>query len=140
MPIPLESKWLYPIDWPMISARVRFRRAAGACEKCGRPHLGLILQLEDGRWCDRATNVWRDDEGGIVPPPSWIERRRAVPKRVILATAHLDHDPSNNIEDNLAALCGRCHLDHDRTFHRMRRQLTLRRRKAAGDLFLGMYD
>ena len=34
--------------------------------------------------------------------------------RVVLASAHLDHDPSNNHPHNLSALCQRCHLSHDR--------------------------
>ena len=30
-------------------------------------------------------------------------------KRALLTVAHLDHDPGNNAEDNLAALCQACH-------------------------------
>jgi hypothetical protein len=37
------------------------------------------------------------------------------------------------------AFCQRCHLQHDRQEHRRRRWLTLFRRKALGDLFLGRY-
>ena len=33
--------------------------------------------------------------------------------RVILATAHLDHNPANNAADNLAALCQKCHNTYD---------------------------
>ena len=33
--------------------------------------------------------------------------------RVILTVAHLDHDPANNGEENLAALCQRCHNRYD---------------------------
>ena len=53
--------------------------------------------------------------------------------------AHRDHDPTNNRPGNLAALCQRCHLLHDRAEHRRRRWLGLFRRKALGDLFLGPY-
>jgi hypothetical protein len=58
---------------------------------------------------------------------------------VVLATAHRDHDPTNNRFRNLVALCQRCHLAHDRNEHQRRRVLTLFRRKALGDLFLGPY-
>jgi hypothetical protein len=34
--------------------------------------------------------------------------------RVILTVAHLDHDILNNDDENLAALCQRCHLNYDR--------------------------
>jgi 5-methylcytosine-specific restriction endonuclease McrA len=33
--------------------------------------------------------------------------------KVVLAAAHLDHDPSHNTLRNLKALCQRCHLRHD---------------------------
>ena len=59
--------------------------------------------------------------------------------RVILATAHRDHDPTNNRPRNLVAFCQRCHMLHDREEHRRRRWRTLFRRKALGDLFLGRY-
>ena len=57
----------------------------------------------------------------------------------MLATADLDHDPTNNRPRNLKALCQRCHMLHDRQEHRRRRLLTLRQCKALGDLFLGTY-
>ena len=59
--------------------------------------------------------------------------------RVVLACAHLNHDPTQNGPRNLKALCQRCHLLHDRAEHQRRRWLKLRRRKAIGDLFLGLY-
>ena len=34
---------------------------------------------------------------------------------VVLSTAHLDHDPANNSESNLAALCQACHNRYDAT-------------------------
>ena len=37
--------------------------------------------------------------------------------KVILTTAHLDHDRTNNAWENLSALCQRCHLRHDREQH-----------------------
>jgi hypothetical protein len=29
MPIPREYRWFYPIDWPQLSAAIRFGRANG---------------------------------------------------------------------------------------------------------------
>ena len=37
--------------------------------------------------------------------------------KVVLTTAHLDHDKNNNRFWNLAALCQRCHLRHDLPQH-----------------------
>lgn len=59
--------------------------------------------------------------------------------RVVLASAHLNHDPGDNRPVNLAALCQRCHLAHDREEHQRQRWSTLFRRRALGDLFLGLY-
>ena len=33
--------------------------------------------------------------------------------KVFLATAHLDHNPANKSENNLAALCQKCHNIYD---------------------------
>jgi 5-methylcytosine-specific restriction endonuclease McrA len=33
--------------------------------------------------------------------------------KVVLTVAHIDHDKTNNRFNNLAALCQRCHLQHD---------------------------
>jgi hypothetical protein len=59
--------------------------------------------------------------------------------RVVLAAAHLEHDPVDNRLRNLRALCQRCHLLHDRPYHLAQRWRTYRRRHALGDLFLGPY-
>lgn len=139
MPIRRELRWLYPIDWPLISREIRFGRARGRCESCGRPHGQLVIQLDDGRWFDEAARVWRDDTGKPAPWPDIVEFTASVRRRIVLGTAHLDHDPQNSALRNLRALCQRCHLRHDRAEHRRRRRLTWLRRRALGDLFSGPY-
>ena len=37
--------------------------------------------------------------------------------KVILTTAHLDHDITNNNLSNLMAMCQRCHLKYDSAHH-----------------------
>jgi hypothetical protein len=59
--------------------------------------------------------------------------------RVVLAAAHLDHDPTNNRLRNLRSLCQRCHLTHDRPHHLAQRRITYLLRRASGDLFMGPY-
>lgn len=139
MPIRPELRWLYPIDWPLLSQQIRFGRARGRCEICGRPHGAAVTQLPDGRWWDETGRVWRDDKGQTAPWPDIVEFTTAVTRRIYLGTAHLDHNPQNSALRNLKALCQRCHLQHDRDEHRRRRQLNRLRRLAAGDLFLGPY-
>ena len=139
MPIRRELRGFYPIDWKQLSAVIRFERAKGRCETCGRPHGRLVQHLGDGRWWDEERAAWRDGRGRALPrfrPMAIAEVRQT---KVVLATAHLDHDPTNNPARNLKALCQRCHMLHDHEEHRRQRWLTLRARKAVGDLFLGPY-
>ncbi|WP_312490450.1 hypothetical protein [Sphingomonas sp.] len=134
MPIRAENRWLYPIDWPQVSAAIRFDRAGGRCEQCRRPHLARVAHLGDGRWWDAAAGCWRSPRGRRITV-------RQVPiaqvrlTRVVLACAHLDHDPGNNEPRNLAALCQRCHMIHDAAEHRWQRWWTRFRRRAIRDLF-----
>lgn len=156
MPIRPHYRWLYPIDWRELSAAIRFRRAKGRCERCDRPHGCKVRHLGDGRWFDVDRGQWRDDRGRRVrglPAPAMMATilplqlafldpsEPVLPPltSVVLASAHLNHDPGDNRPGNLAALCQRCHLTHDRQEHRRQRWWTLFRRRALGDLFFGNY-
>lgn len=55
-------------------------------------------------------------EGSPAYPDCRAENYQPHPvtgSRVILTTAHLDHDKTNNKFSNLRRLCQRCHLRHD---------------------------
>jgi len=56
--------------------------------------------------------------------------------KVVLTTAHLDHNPQNNNPDNLRAWCQRCHLRYDARLHAKHAAKTryLRRHRNAGQL------
>lgn len=148
MPIAPEHRWFYPIDWRELSRLVRFSRAKGRCEHCGRPHGRDVVHLGDGTWWDEERGTWRDGGGRRVrglPPPqvlegaqpslAGLEQAPSLPvTRVVLASAHLDHNPSHNRLRNLAALCQRCHMLHDAPEHRRSRWRKAFQRRAAGDL------
>lgn len=55
--------------------------------------------------------------------------------RVILTVAHIDHDRNNNSFFNLAALCQRCHLQHDAKQHAANAKETRRRMTGQMKLF-----
>ena len=137
MPIRRELRWLYPIDWAELSWAIRFGRARGRCEDCRRPHRQVVRCLSDGSCLDEAIDRWRDGRRHRRRLPSPAELAHSRTTRVVLATAHLDHDPANNRRGNLRGLCQRCHLRHDRPHHRAQRRLTRRLRLALGDLFTG---
>ena len=139
MPIRAELRHLYPPNWRELSRRVRFERAGGRCQVCRRPHLVQLRCLPDGRWFDEEAGTWRDRRGRLARWPDLVEATDFRLTRVVLAAAHLDSDPTNNKLANLKGLCQRCHMLHDREEHRHQRWMTLRARKALGDLFLGPY-
>jgi hypothetical protein len=140
MPIRSELRSLYPAHWRELSRHVRFERAGGRCQGCRRPHMQEVRCLPDGRWFDDETRTWRDQRGRPARWPNLLEAPRRRSTRVVLAAAHLDHDPSNNRLVNLKSLCQRCHMLHDRPHHLTQRRITYRRRYALGDLFLGLYN
>lgn len=139
MPIRPELRTFYGPEWAELSHWVRFVRAKGRCETCGRPHGLEIHLLPDGRWFDTEQNCWRDPQGQTAVWPDLFEAKAVRVKRFWLSTAHLDSNPANNDPANLAALCAACHLNHDRPYHRVQIRLTIRLRYALGDLFEGPY-
>lgn len=109
MPIKPENRGKYPADWKFIRRRI-LARAGDCCE--GTP------QFPDCR------------------APNGSEIRGSLDRRlVVLTVAHMDHKLVNHSDDNLRALCQRCHLVWDHHHNVKAARQTRRRRKAAGDLF-----
>src|SRR5512147_1441263 len=96
MPIRRELRTFYPAHWRELSRRVRFERAGGRCQGCGRPHGTTVRCLPDGRWFDATQSTWRDGKGRVARWPDLEHMLRQRTTRVVLAAAHLDHDPRNN--------------------------------------------
>ena len=121
MPIRKELKPLYPANWKEISFRIRFGRAKSRCENCGAHH------------------GWYRGPNGILWDPSILEHVGLAEfswfSKIVLTTAHLDHDPTNNTEENLRALCQRCHLAWDLKHHLASRKLNWERKTGQGRLF-----
>lgn len=133
MPIRADLRDLYGADWTEVSDRIRFTRAAGRCDNCNRQHGAVVYALVGGGWIDPATG-----EASFSGPTADIVFLSLT--RVVLATAHRDHDPTNRDDANLAAWCQRCHMNHDAPHHRAQRRITLRSRWALADLFDGPYS
>jgi hypothetical protein len=143
MPIRASMRQLYPDNWRAISTTVRFDREHGICQQCGRRHGETVLRLPDGRWFDSAINEWRGDDGQTKPWPDMFTYASAKRTRVYLAAAHITHDPRQNGSSPyplVAAWCQRCHLQHDRPYHTVRRAVDRWSRQATADLFLGDYS
>jgi len=68
------------------------------------------------------------DDAALSPPPGDLAGTRST--RVVLAAAHVEHDPAHNNLRNLKSLCQRCHMLHDRPHHLAQRQVIYRLRLA----------
>jgi len=56
--------------------------------------------------------------------------------KVILTVAHLDHNPANCDDNNLKALCQRCHLRYDAEQHKINAQITRDKKNKTLKLFI----
>ena len=112
MPIRASEKARYPKDWKDISD-LRRQIAQGRCECVG--------------------------ECGLHPWGRCVERHGLPAKfakgKVILTTAHLNHEPEDCRDDNLKAMCQRCHLRYDSEHHQKNARATREAKSKQGRLF-----
>ena len=122
MPIKPENRGRYPKDWPQIRQRI-LERAGHRCELCGvRNYVYRNRRTGEVTESEMQVETWQCCDGDRVT-------------KIVLTIAHLDHTPENCADDNLKALCQRCHLDYDKTHHQHTASNTRKRHKAAADLF-----
>lgn len=125
MPISPENQARYPQEWPQIRAAI-LARAGHRCEQCGVANYTAIVRLK----VDPA--VWETFDAMLLSEadPGWDEYHDPV--RVVLTISHLNHTPEDNREENLAALCQRCHLVYDQVEHEQSRRRNRDRRAGQG--------
>nr|WP_312446835.1 hypothetical protein [Brevundimonas naejangsanensis] len=138
MPIRPENRDRYPSDWKAISLRIR-ERAGQQCEWCKAPNGELIDRSRDGEaYMLTDGQVFSATDGeplGYAKGSEWPSCGRLT--KVILTVAHLDHTPENCAEENLKALCQRCHNRYDMPMRRAGIKERARSTMACGDLFGG---
>jgi len=123
MPIRKENLKRYPPSWREISLRIR-ERADGRCEcrgECGTDHASEETG-EDWLPADRC-----QAENGFPHPVTGAE--------VVLTVAHLDHQPEHCDDENLVAMCQRCHNRYDAPERRRGIRERIRAASAIADLF-----
>lgn len=106
----------YPPDWKAISLRIRIR-SGGQCECEGE--CGLHRTTPGPRRC-----VERHGQ-----PAKWAKGK------IMLTVAHLNHDPSDCRDENLKAMCQRCHLRYDIDHHQKNAAASRRLQKRNAELF-----
>lgn len=114
--MPIDYKDYHP-KWTLIVRLIK-KRAKDKCEWCGLKNYRIIRRLKNGDFESPKYMDWQEIK--------WMRKSgysfsQAIKKlgltKVILTTAHLDHDKTNNRFSNLASLCQRCHLKHDLPHH-----------------------
>lgn len=89
----------YPKDWKQISLRIR-ERSGGQCECEGE--CGLHRTTRGPRRCCEMNGQ----------PAKWAKGK------IVLTVAHLNHIESDCRDENLKAMCQRCHLRYDVEHHK----------------------
>lgn len=139
MPIKPENRSRYPADWSEIRTRI-LARADNRCEQCGVPngdHIVRGIDKDAGTFqrFDGDGEVYAADDGRMLGYCKASEYCGCKWTKIVLTVAHLDHVPEHSSDDNLKALCQRCHLAYDAEHHKANAAATRRARKAVGDLF-----
>ncbi|MEL7123866.1 MAG: hypothetical protein AAFO07_30795, partial [Bacteroidota bacterium] len=116
--MPVDYSKYHP-RWKKISQFIRFYRAQNHCEHCG------VKNYSKGYWVDGI--FWTVEAAHDHLSETGIDVFQDIPEdkppvKIVLTVAHLDHDIHNNSFFNLAALCQRCHLNHDRLDNLRRRR------------------
>ncbi|MBI5671263.1 MAG: hypothetical protein HZC41_24975 [Chloroflexi bacterium] len=107
----------YPANWEEISRRIRYERAGGKCEWCGAPNDTYIRRNRVN------PALWELASPEDEPDAQWYR-----PIKVMLTVHHIGvdkpdgtpgdrHDKLDVRDENLAALCQRCHLFADLDIH-----------------------
>lgn len=117
--MPINYKEYHP-KWKLISKLIRSNRAKDKCEWCGVKNYSVGYR-KGSNFIATAGNEMHDKAGN--GELSFKQAKELVKHcnefaddnltLVVLTVAHLDHDKTNNRFDNLAALCQKCHLQHD---------------------------
>ena len=136
MPIKPENLARYPKDWPAIREKI-LKRADYECEWCRKPNGYRIDVGAQGEWLKLTgppgvPSRWVDENGETTEAPEEKDRRAV---QVILTVAHMDHQPENCDDDNLRALCQRCHNRYDAGHRAETRRGTLKAKRRQMELF-----
>jgi hypothetical protein len=134
----------YPTNWKSeIRPRI-LERAGNKCELClvgngeyiFRGYLdGIeVYQYGDGSVHNAKTGEFIEKNVyALIEALNGDINSKAI--KVVLTVMHLDHDTTNNEDDNLKAACQKCHLNYDKEHHKKNSKETIRKKKKLQNLF-----
>ena len=114
MPIRPDLRHFYGREWKRVIRPRILARDRNRCKRCKAPNGIVVWRAKEGRW--RFTECgasWHRANGNKTT----FEPMDSHQVRIVLTIAHLNHNPSDNRDENLAALCQWCHLAHDKDHH-----------------------
>jgi hypothetical protein len=126
--MPIKDKSLYPPNWKDIRKRI-LEREGHCCKTCGVENYSIGYRDYKGEW----NEIEKSDYGDAIAQMAEQTGYKVI--KIVLTIAHLDHDPTNNNESNLAALCQLHHLRHDAQQHKANAAETRNRKKGLQKLF-----
>ena len=120
----------YPENWLEIRARI-LARDGHRCTQCGVKNYSVGYRERGQFVCysERATSF--AEAKAIRDDLDCQEERVHRVLIIVLAIAHLNHDPLDCREDNLAARCQLHHLQLDRYLHSLHARATWQRKRSA---------
>lgn len=116
MPIKKENRARYPKDWKDIVEQVR-ERSGDRCEgspafpDCRLPN-GAVGYRDGDRWVELGESI---DAAGLAIDAAADDGFKPI--KIVLTTAHLNHQPEDCRLENLRHWCQRCHLVYDQQHH-----------------------
>ncbi|MDZ5456974.1 hypothetical protein [Azohydromonas lata] len=138
MPIKPENAGRYPADWPEVHRRI-CEREGYRCKHCGAPDRERIARgtgKDAGTYMTSDAQVFDAETGELL-----TEQYRHTDYEldhmvtIVLTVAHLDQVIEHGDDENLAALCQRCHLQLDRPFNLAKAWLTRHNGRGVSDMF-----
>lgn len=142
MPIRKDLRPLYGREWIKVTRPRILEREEHKCKWCKAPNYTRVARWPKtcpGWWFTIDTGQAYNEAGELQP-----NRVRASESpddvtfvKIVLTVAHLNHTPGDDADENLAALCQRCHLKHDREQHKETRA---RRKDAARPLLAAIEE
>ena len=132
--MPVDYK-KYGSHWKKVVARIR-ARAQNKCEQCMVPNYavgnrvdGVFYPICGNAYCDQAGRgelSYKDAREVAIGATDAGDGEKYIV--IVLTTAHLNHDVTDNTDENLKYLCQQCHNRHDvayRVQNRKSKQPTL---------------
>ena len=107
----------YPSNWTELRANT-LERAGHSCQLCGVKNHSIGARDKNGRW--------HDEESIKTLRMEDIERRfGGVPKpiRIVLTCHHICFEKSCGDINHLVAVCQRCHLNQERVYREIQKQV-----------------